>query len=125
MTSSPNPKREGAAMLVVMALLLIVTATATLAMHSTSVELRGTGNARQRMQTRYVAEGALVSAMTMIEQSGPETLSLLLERSQSGTAARRLSPEEPVMAASSGNHRIAMADFIGSAGVVGEPIVTG
>ncbi|UJR84326.1 hypothetical protein [Sandaracinus amylolyticus] len=113
-------------MLVVMALLLIVTATATLAIHSTSVELRGTGNARQRMQTRYVAEGALVSAMTMIEQSGPEPLSLSLERSQSRTGStRRLAPEEPVMDPTVGNHRIEMSDLAtGTAGVVGSPLTS-
>ena len=118
-------RREGAAMLVVMALLLVVTATATLAMHSTSIELRSSGNARQRMQTRYVAEGALVSAMTMIEQSGPEPLSLSIERSIRGSAPRYLAPEEPRMAATTGNHRIEMAELRSAPGVVSAPILTG
>lgn len=112
-------------MLVVMALLLVVTATATLAMHSTSIELRSTGNARQRMQTRYVAEGALVSAMTMIEQSGPEPLSISIERSMTGSAPRFLAPEEPRMAPTTGNHRIYMEELATAPGVVGAPIVSG
>ncbi|AKF03265.1 pilus assembly PilX family protein [Sandaracinus amylolyticus] len=122
--ASRTKRRDGAAMLVVMALLLIVTATATLAIHSTSVELRGTGNARQRMQTRYVAEGALVSAMTMIEQSGPEPLSLSLERSQTRTGStRRLAPEEPVMDPMVGNHRIEMTELVAPY-VANEPIAS-
>ena len=48
----PARRREGAAMLVVMLLLLMVTGTATFAIHSTTTEIRSTGYARQRMQTR-------------------------------------------------------------------------
>lgn len=120
----PVAEREGAAMLVVMMLLLIVTATATFAVHSTSIELRSTGHARQRMQTRYVAEGALVSSMTMLEQSGPEPLSVSLERSQLGSTVRRLAPEEPQMAASQGNHRVEMTDFVSAPGREGLPFET-
>jgi hypothetical protein len=103
-------------MLVVMLLLIIVTATATFAMHATSIELRSTGHSRQRMQTRYVAEAALVSSMTMLEQAGPEPLAMALERSQAGTTARQLGPEEPTMAATQGNHRIDMTDFMSAGG---------
>lgn len=106
-------------MLVVMLLLIIVTATATFAMHATSIELRSTGHSRQRMQTRYVAEGALVSTMTMLEQAGPEPLAMALERSQAGTTTRQLGPEEPSMAATQGNHRIEMSDFVGVGGSMG------
>ncbi len=111
-------RERGAAMLVVMLLLIIVTATATFAMHATSIELRSTGHSRQRMQTRYVAEAALVSSLTMLEQAGPEPLAIALERSQSGTTTRQLGPEEPSMAASQGNHRIDMTDFITSSGTM-------
>jgi hypothetical protein len=122
--STRRLRRRGAAMLVVMMLLLIVTATASFAIHATSVELRSTGHARQRMQTRYLAEAALVSTMTMLEQSGPEPLGIALERSTSGAVVRRLAPEEPPMAASTGNHRVEITNFSGSAGVVGAPIDT-
>lgn len=104
-------------MLVVMLLLLIVTATATFAIHSTSIELRSTGHSRQRMQTRYVAEAALVSSMTMLEQSGPEPLTIALERSQAGSITRQLAPEEPQMAASQGNHRVELSDLTAVTGV--------
>lgn len=124
-SSARRRRREGAVMLVVMALLLVVTATATLAMHSTSIELRATGNARQRMQTRYVAEGALTSAVTMIEQSGPEPLSLSIDRSIRGTEARYLAPEEPRMAPSAGNHRIEMAELASAPNVISAPVLTG
>jgi hypothetical protein len=117
--SRRHARREGAAMLVVMLLLLIVTATATFAIHTTSVELRSTGHSRQRMQTRYVAEAALVSSMTMLEQSGPEPLTIALERSQSGSVARQLAPEEPTMAASQGNHRVELADLTAVTGTSG------
>lgn len=105
-------------MLVVMMLLLIVTATATFAMHTTSIELRSTGHSRQRMQTRYVAEAALVSSMTLLEQSGsPEPLVIALERSQAGATTRQLAPEEPAMRADQGNHRVELDDFGSIAGV--------
>ncbi|MDQ3031727.1 MAG: hypothetical protein M3Y87_04865 [Myxococcota bacterium] len=122
----PAREREGAAMLVVMLLLMIVTATATFAMHTTSVELRSTGHSRQRMQTRYVAEAALTSSMTMLEQSGsPDALAHSLERSRLGGGAtvRQLAPDEPHMAASQANHRIQLSEFISTPGV-GMPFET-
>lgn len=111
-------------MLVVMLLLLIVTATATFAMHSTSVELRSTGHSRQRMQTRYVAEAALASSMTLLEQSGsPDALAHSLEASRLGSTTRRLAPEEPHMAAAQANHRVELSQFLVTPGV-GMPIET-
>lgn len=127
-TKRPRAEREGAAMLVVMLLLLIVTATATFAVQSATTEIRASGSARQRMQTRYVAEGALVSGMAMLEQSGPEVTRVSLERSTgdamrgAASPTRTLAPEEPMMAANQANHRIELADFLGAAGVQGQPL---
>jgi len=112
-------------MLVVMMILLVVTATATFALHTSVVEVRSAGNGRQRMQTRYVAEAALTSAMAMVETSGPGTLQIALDRSTSGTTIRSLAPEEPPMAANRGNFRIEITDFSGAPGIDGQPVSVG
>lgn len=124
--------REGAAMLVVMLLLLIVTATATFAVQTTTTEIRSSGYQRQHMQTRHLAEGALVSGIAMAETQGPEATRISIQRSTSdalrGAAGptRRLAPEEPPMAASQGNYRIELTSFTGAsaAGLESPPVVT-
>lgn len=122
--------REGMAMLVVMLLLLIVTSTAVFAVHSTSTEIRAAGYARQRMQTRYLAEGALAAAMSQVEFQGPDVMREALVRSTSdalrGTSSgmRYLAPEEPPMATDRANYRIDATSFVGAAGIEGPPIET-
>jgi hypothetical protein len=111
-------------MFIVMMLLLIVSATATLAIHSTATELRASGYARQRMQTRYLAEAALSSVITMTEQQSPAVLHLAIERSMRSSPVRLLAPEEPPMAGDRGNYRIEMREFVGAPGVVSQPVET-
>jgi hypothetical protein len=126
--SKPKSKRSerGAAMLVVMLLLLVVTATATFAIQSTSVELRSSGYARQRMQSRYVAEGALAASITMMEQNpGPAVMMRQLELSESSPVVRQLAFSEPQMAGNRGNIRVTMSEMATSPGLVGAPIETG
>lgn len=124
--------REGAAMLVVMLLLLIVTATATFAVQTTTTEIHASGYQRQHMQTRHLAEGALVSGMAMAEVQGPEATRISIQRSTSdalrtGTGpTRRLAPDEPPMAAAQGNYRIDSAQFAtgSTPGLVASPVST-
>jgi hypothetical protein len=71
MSNVRGQRQEGAAMLVVMLVLLAATATASFAFHATSFEVRAAGNHRMMMQTGYVAEAALVSSIAMAEQMGP------------------------------------------------------
>jgi hypothetical protein len=57
-------------MIVVMLVLLAGTATAMFGVHSTTFEIRASGHARQSLQTQYVAETALVAAMTRVDEMG-------------------------------------------------------
>lgn len=60
-------REDGAAMLMVLMVLLMTTATATFAIHSTSMEMRSAGYLRQSMQTAYVAEGGLYAGIAHID----------------------------------------------------------
>ncbi len=64
-------RREGAAMLIVLMVLIMTTATATFAMHSTSIEIRSAGHARQAVQAEYLAEGAVYAGVSQLDRRGP------------------------------------------------------
>jgi len=66
--------REGAALFVVLMIVMVGTASAVFAANSVSHEVRGTGFARQQMQTRYAARGALVGALEWFDIFGPSTV---------------------------------------------------
>lgn len=85
----------GAAMLVVMLVLLVVTASATLAVYSTQFEIRATGQQRQAMQAQMVAEAGLVAATATIEMTGgARVLRWRMQRAPRPTPTW-LSPEDP------------------------------
>lgn len=119
-------------MLVVMLLLLMVTATAMFAVNSTSTEIRASGYARQRIQTRYIAEGALAAGIVYFDAqpTGADGLRTSLEEStrtafSGGTSATRyLAPEEPPMAGDRPNHRMEVTSFTRTMGAESPPIVT-
>src|SRR5690606_8313768 len=67
---SKGARREGAAMLVVLMVLLMTTAMATFAIHATSMELRGAGHARQAVQAEHLAEGATYAGVSYIDRLG-------------------------------------------------------
>ena len=67
-------KREGAALFVVLMIVMVGTASAVFSANSVSHEVRGTGFARQQMQTRYAARGALVGALEWFDIFGPSTV---------------------------------------------------
>ncbi|MFK7988809.1 MAG: hypothetical protein AB8I08_22505 [Sandaracinaceae bacterium] len=58
-------------MLVVLMVLMMTTATATFAIHSTTVEMRSAGYGRQALQTEYVAQGAVFAGMAQIDAITP------------------------------------------------------
>lgn len=72
-------KREGAALFVVLMIVMVGTASAVFAAHTVSHEVRGTGFARQQMQTRYAARGALIGAIEWFDIFGPETVRDILQ----------------------------------------------
>ena len=67
-------RREGAALFVVLMIVMVGTASAVFSANSVSHEVRGTGFARQQMQTRYAARGALVGALEWFDIFGPSTV---------------------------------------------------
>ena len=75
----PAPAREGAAMLIVMLVLLMTTGVAVFAVHTTTAEIRAAGAARQALQTQYVAEAGLMSAIAYSELIQPAGVELALE----------------------------------------------
>ncbi len=110
-------------MLIVMTILLVTTALAIFAVHSTTVEIRSAGHSRQTMQTRYVAEGGLLAAASMLEQAGPEALMVTFEETEDGTS-RVLGANEAATLAGRGLQRIELSEFVGAPGVIGSPIET-
>jgi hypothetical protein len=100
-TRAPQRSRSerGAAMLIVTLVLLVVSASATLAIYSTQFEVRASGHQRQAMQTALVAEAGLVAGTTTIEMlGGARVLRWRMERAPRAPGLR-LSAEDPQLGA--------------------------
>ena len=67
-------KREGAVLFVVMMIVMVGTASALFSATTVSHEVRGTGFARQQLQTRYAARSALIGALEWFDIFGPEAV---------------------------------------------------
>lgn len=67
-------KQEGAALFVVLMIVMVGTASAVFSANTVSHEVRGTGFARQQMQTRYVSRAALIGTLEWFDIFGPETV---------------------------------------------------
>jgi len=63
-------KREGAALLIVLFVLMLATGTAVFALQSTQFEQRAAGSLQQAMRTKYIAEAATVSVLGLCLQMG-------------------------------------------------------
>jgi hypothetical protein len=61
-------KREGAALLIVLLVLMMATGTAVYTVNSTQFEVRAAGSLHQAMRTRYVSEAATVSVLGLCYQ---------------------------------------------------------
>lgn len=71
-------KQEGAALFVVLMIVMVGTASAVFSATTVSHEVRGTGFARQQMQTRHTARAGLTAAMDWYDIFGPETVRNLM-----------------------------------------------
>lgn len=71
-------KQEGAALFVVLMIIMVGTASAVFSANTVSHEVRGTGFARQQMQTRNTAKAGLTAAMDWYDIFGPETVRNLM-----------------------------------------------
>jgi len=67
-------KQEGAALFVVLMIVMVGTASAVFAANTVSHEVRGTGFARQQLQTRNVAWAGLIGALEWYDIFGPVTV---------------------------------------------------
>jgi len=67
-------KQEGAALFIVLMIIMMGTASAVFSANTVSHEVRGTGFARQQMQTRYAARAGLIGALEWFDIFGPSTV---------------------------------------------------
>jgi hypothetical protein len=70
----PRRQREGAALFVVLMIIMVGTASAVFSASTVSHEVRGTGFARQQIQTKYAARAGLIGALEWFDIFGPETV---------------------------------------------------
>ena len=107
---------EGAAMLIVMLILLMVTGTASFAIHATGFEMRASGYNRQAVQTRYVGETGARAAMAWVDHYGPPCAVVEAIRRTKGMSSYRalkMAPFEPELSPNKDAYRISERDFAG------------
>lgn len=103
---------EGAAMLIVLLVILTVTASAMFAMHAAAFEVRGSGNARVATQAYYVADTGMTQAQAWVDARSPATLLRLVQLSEQ-QAPLNLQPFEPAIEAGRGAYRLDGQDLAG------------
>lgn len=118
-----HDKREGAAMLIVLMVLIMATATATFAVHATTMEIRGAGHSRQAMQTSYVAEGGAYASLAYIDAVGARGAYTQYMRTRVA-AGTSLAPNWPAIDRETNLLRIEMTDYAAGYDVVAPPIET-
>ncbi|MEO0321365.1 MAG: hypothetical protein AAF447_00270 [Myxococcota bacterium] len=107
-------RQQGAAMLVVMLVLLMGTATGIYAAHQTTFEIRAAGHLRQAMQTEYVGLTGAAAALGWTDQFRASGLNQAMERTtqlQGGAPALDLAPFEPPMLPGKRAYRLYAGDF--------------
>jgi hypothetical protein len=72
--TQPRQQTEGAALFVVLMIIMVGTASAVFSATTVSHEVRGSGFARQQMQTRYAARAGIIAALEWFDIFGPETV---------------------------------------------------
>jgi len=87
-------KQEGAALFVVLMIIMVGTASAVFSANTVSHEVQGAGFARQQMQTRYVARAGLIGALEWFDIFGPSTVRdlMLTPGSTEGVQFRTCNP---------------------------------
>jgi hypothetical protein len=100
----PRKEREGAALFVVLMIIMMGTASALFAATTVTHEVRGAGFARQQLQTRYAARAGLIGALEWFDIFGPTTVrDIMATRTatdttqfQCGTLGTGCYPEPPL-----------------------------
>lgn len=110
-------RQQGAAMLIVMLVLLMATAIAVFSVHATSYEIRAAGHMRRAMQTQHVAESGAIGALAWVDRWGPPALLRAMTRTSeahrsSGEEALSLSEfHEPELADGKDGYRMFLEDL--------------
>lgn len=94
-------------MLIVMLILLISTATATFAVQATGLEVRSAGHERQALQTHYVTEAGIESALLWVDDTDPSVVAHVMASS----SPPDLSQYEPALMAGKQGYRLVLGDF--------------
>ena len=110
-------------MLVVLMVLLMTTATATFAIHSTSIEIRAAGHSRQALQAEYLAEGGAYAALSYVDVLKANG-SLAQYFRTNVAAGRAVGVGEMAFDQSTNALIIEMSHFEGGAGVNAPPVET-
>ena len=98
-------------MLVTMLVLLSCTALAVFAVHSTTFEIRAAGHARQGMQSQYLGETGLNSAMAMVDAQGVDAVLWAMRQQTEAGITTTLSPLEPELGENKEGYRIYDVDI--------------
>ncbi|MEZ4339381.1 MAG: pilus assembly PilX N-terminal domain-containing protein [Sandaracinaceae bacterium] len=108
-------------MLVVLMVLIMTTATATFAIHATTVEMRSAGYSRTAMQTAYVAEGGAYAALDYVDAIGASAAYMQYSRTRVA-ASTPLAPNQPTLNRETNALIIEMTDFDGGYDVNSPPV---
>lgn len=108
-------------MLIVLMVLMMTTATATFAIHSTTMEMRSAGYGRQALQTEYVAEGAAYAGMAQIDAITPRA-AYEQHRATRVPASTPYVPGARSFDRETNVLRFGRTDFATASGVVGAPL---
>lgn len=120
---SPAARREGAAMLIVLMVLLMTSATASFAIHSTTMEMRSAGYSRQAMQAGYVAEGGAYASLAYVDAMGAQAAFVQYSRTRV-PANTPYAPGAPTFDRETNLLRVTMDDFAIAPGVEEPPLET-
>ncbi len=111
-------RQQGAAMMIVMLVLLMSTGIATFAVRSTVSEIRASGHMRRALQTQHVAEAGIAAAFALVDRDSPAALLYAMDRSD----PQPLDLYEPALASGKRAYRLKLADFTAAAGANGVPL---
>ena len=110
-------------MLMVLMVLMMTTATATFAIHATTMEMRSAGHARTAMQATYIAEGGAYAALAYMDATGAQGVFIQYLRTQVD-ANDAMGPNASTIDQDTNLLRIEMDDFNTAPGVTSPPIET-
>ncbi len=113
--SGRSRNERGAAMFVVMVVLLMVTGLAVFSVHATSHELRAAGYNRQAMQARFVSAGGIDATFALLDNPrfGPAGLDHVIQETLTNNTynAPVMAPFEPEVLAGRPSYRFFSPDF--------------